>query len=473
MPTNTHANRANKMPPAFGTSGLRGLVTDLTDELVRAYCHAFTTTLPSQTVYVGRDLRPSSPRIAEAVTAALIEAGIDVIDCGAICTPALAHLSMSQGAGAVMVTGSHIPADRNGLKFYVPSGEITKADEAMISAAYATGYCADPVPSGRFTTLTNADAGFIDRYLANFAPDTLAGQRIGLYQHSSVARDMLATLLTKLGASVIPLGRSDTFIPVDTEATSAETQSMLAAWCAEHALDAIVSTDGDGDRPLVTDETGTIILGDILGLLTARYLGATQVVMPVTSNAMIAQQPHFEQVHLTQIGSPYVIAGMDALQPAKVVGFEPNGGFLLGFQAGQLAPLMTRDCVLPMLSVLATARSQNISLAQLVGQLPNWFSAADRIQNIDRTKAAQLIATLTEDETERAAFFAPFGTIEAVDLTDGLRVTLAKGALILHLRLSGNAPEFRVYAQAADQTAATANQRRLLELVGGALAQSG
>lgn len=133
---------------------------------------------------------------------------------------------------------------------------------------------------------------------------------------------------------------------------------------------------------------------------------------------------------------------------------------------------MTRDCVLPMLSVLATARSQNITLGQLVGQLPDWFSAADRIQNIDRTKAAQLIATLTKDETERAAFFAPFGTIEAVDLTDGLRVTLAKGALILHLRLSGNAPEFRVYAQAADQAAATAHQRRLMELVGGALAHS-
>ena len=469
MPTNTHANRANKMPPAFGTSGLRGLVTDLTDDLVRAYCHAFTTILPSQTVYVGRDLRPSSPRIAEAVTAALIEAGIDVIDCGAICTPALAYLSMSQGAGAVMVTGSHIPADRNGLKFYVPSGEITKADEAMICAAYAAGYTADPAPRGRFTTLANADAGFIDRYLVSFAPDTLAGQRIGLYQHSSVARDMLATLLTKLGASVIPLGRSDTFIPVDTEATSAETQSMLAAWCAEHALDAIVSTDGDGDRPLVTDETGTIILGDILGLLTARYLGATQVVMPVTSNAMIAQQPQFEQVHLTQIGSPYVIAGMDACQPAKVVGFEPNGGFLLGFQAGKLAPLMTRDCVLPIVAVLGAANSRGVPLSALVAELPAWYSATDRLQNIDCPRAEAFLQSLIDETAQCAAFFAPFGGIGSVDLTDGLRITLPDDVTILHLRLSGNAPEFRTYAQASDRDRAADLQKALMQRIAQAL----
>lgn len=54
----------------------------------------------------------------------------------------------------------------------------------------------------------------------------------------------------------MPLGRSESFIPVDTEAVSAETIRLMKAWAPEHGLDAIVSADGDGDRPLVADETG-------------------------------------------------------------------------------------------------------------------------------------------------------------------------------------------------------------------------
>ena len=133
------------MPPTFGTSGLRGLVTELTDDLVTDYVRAFATALPvGAGVAVGWDLRPSSPRIAQASIAALRDLGLRVQEAGALPTPALAFGAMAQGMGAVMITGSHIPADRNGLKFYTPEGEILKADEARIQAALPAVPCALP-----------------------------------------------------------------------------------------------------------------------------------------------------------------------------------------------------------------------------------------------------------------------------------------------------------------------------------------
>ncbi|WP_439103168.1 phosphomannomutase [Celeribacter marinus] len=447
------------MAPSFGTSGLRGLVVDLTDDLITDYVHAFLTTMRTcETLYVGRDLRPSSPAIAATICRVAQAAGVDVVDCGALGTPALALASMSAGHAAIMVTGSHIPADRNGLKFYLPNGEISKSDEMSIGDAYARRARYSGHQGGTYTYDEAAETRYIARYINAFGTDALSGCRIGVYRHSSVARDTMEHIFKGLGAQVIPLGNSDTFIPVDTEAVDPATKDMLARWCNEHALDAIASTDGDADRPMLTDATGQVIAGDVLGVLTARALRAQAVVTPVSSNDMVRRMPEFTAVHLTRIGSPFVIAGMDAARAAHaaVVGFEANGGFLLGFPAqinGPLSPLPTRDCMLPILAPLFAAKSTNQSLADLVQNLPACFTAADRLQNIDRAKAGVFLSNLIDDATERSAFFASFGVIHSVDLTDGLRVDFESGDVV-HLRPSGNAPEFRIYAQSASEARA-------------------
>ncbi len=64
---------------------------------------------------------------------ALKHAGLVPVDCGFIPTPALALYAMSRKRASLMVTGSHIPADRNGIKFYRPDGEIDKNDELHIT----------------------------------------------------------------------------------------------------------------------------------------------------------------------------------------------------------------------------------------------------------------------------------------------------------------------------------------------------
>lgn len=451
------------MAPKFGTSGLRGLVVELTEDLVRDYTRAFLASCPhGGALYLGQDLRPSSPEIAAHVAQAARAQGVPVIDCGVLPTPALALTSMQAGRAAIMVTGSHIPADRNGLKFYVPTGEISKSDEQAIQAhlGQSSPGQSDLEPSGlgKMADLTCEDtarAAYVARYVSGFGGDALNGLRIGVYQHSSTARDLMGEVVTALGGTAVALARSNDFVPVDTEALDPETRHMLAGWCAEHNLDAVISTDGDADRPMVADAQGAVVPGDVLGVLTAQMLGAKVICTPVSSNSMVQQIESFDAVHLTRIGSPYVIAAMEQVlrenPAAAVVGYEANGGFLLGFTAqgpsGPLSPLMTRDCLLPMLAPLSMARARGRALSDLVRELPACFTAADRLQGIETAVSQKLIAKLTRDPRSRAAFFADLGGETAVDTTDGLRVSFSEDRVV-HLRPSGNAPELRCYAQA-------------------------
>ena len=178
---------------------------------------------------------------------------------------------------------------------------------------------------------------YVQRYLNFFGGQVLAGQRIAVYEHSSVARDVLREILQGLGAEVLSLGRADTFVPIDTEAVRPEDVVQAKLWADEYPFDAILSTDGDGDRPLIGDETGSWLRGDMVGVLCAQSLAADVVVTPVSSNTAVELCRSFKQVMRTRIGSPYVIAGMEdasvapGAQPGQVVvGYEANGGFLLG-----------------------------------------------------------------------------------------------------------------------------------------------
>ncbi|MCX7326460.1 MAG: phosphomannomutase [Hyphomicrobiales bacterium] len=455
------------MAAKFGTSGLRGLVEELTDGTAARHAAAFAAHLlesrlirPGDDVFVGQDLRDSSAGLARQCMGALAAAGLSPVDCGGLPTPALALHAISRGSASLMVTGSHIPADRNGVKFYRPDGEIDKHDEACI-AERATDVAA---PSGEsFAPHRNAGhlarSGFVKRYAGWVPPGALRGLRLGVYEHSSVARDLFADILAPSGAELLSLGRSEAFIPVDTEAVSEDIQARIRSWAAQHRLDAVISADGDGDRPLLADETGACLRGDLLGLATAVEVGADAVVTPVTSTSAI--EARLEAMVLrTRVGSPFVIAGMAAAQgkgARRVVGFEANGGILtasvLTLGTAELAPLPTRDCMLPILATLAMTRRQGLALSQLPAHFRLPASLSGLIRAVPTASSQGLIAMLTARSDVRTRFFEPFGAIAALDLTDGLRVSL-EGGRTLHLRPSGNAPELRIYAEATDAEAA-------------------
>jgi phosphomannomutase len=471
---------------AFGTSGARGEVVAMTDQICFAYTSGFLQFLRGQgefasggRVALAGDLRPSTPRILRACANAIRSLGGEPVFCGYVPTPALAFYAFAQGIPSLMVTGSHIPDDRNGIKFYRCAGEVLKEDEAGITGQTVT---LDPVLFGEDEQLQaptplppviDVTEDYVARYANFFGAGALAGLKIGVYQHSAVGRDVLVRIVEALGGTALVLGRSGQFIPVDTEAVRPEDIAAARQWAAEHGTDAIISTDGDSDRPLLANEAGEWLRGDRLGILCAQVLKADQVVTPVSSNTALEMTGQFAGVSRTRIGSPYVIAAMNAALAAggtRVCGYEANGGFLLGsdiLSDGRvLTALPTRDAVLPILAALVASRGVG-GLTALEAGLPARVTYSDRIQAFPLDDSKRLFAHLQDDDAavrdaRLASYFAgPHGGLVGVDLTDGIRMTMADG-VVVHLRGSGNAPELRCYTEANDAiTAVQANARAL------------
>lgn len=446
----------------FGTSGARGLVTQFTPQVCAAFTHAFLASLQGyfafKQVAIAIDNRPSSPAMAQACIAAIESQGLEAVYYGVVPTPALAYVAMQQAIPCIMVTGSHIPFDRNGLKFYRPDGEITKADEQAILTAQVDFTLPQELPS--LVVNTRAAEFYIERYTSLFEQDLLAGKRIGIYEHSSAGRDLYQPLFIALGAEVIALERSDEFVPIDTEAVSEADKAKARAWSQQYQLDAIFSTDGDGDRPLVADENGEWLRGDILGVLCAQAMNMQALAVPVSCNTVIESIPQFSKVSRTRIGSPYVIAEFAELAKRydAISGFEANGGYLLGsdvkINGKALKALPTRDAVLPFIMLLSAAKESGI--AALVEALPKRYTHSDRIQNFATEKSLAILEQGKESPQHLLKLLGFEGLgVDAMDLTDGLRLRLSDQNII-HLRPSGNAPELRCYAEA--DTVNKANQ---------------
>ncbi len=458
----------------FGTSGARGLVTDMTDEVCFAYTLGFIQHLQrtgelkgSGPIAVGGDLRRSTDRIMTAVARAVEHMGYTPVGLGKLPSPAVAFYGLEKRIPTVMVTGSHIPDDRNGIKYTKKAGEILKHDEAAMKTQEVE------IPDGLFdgkgmfndeaTALPTGGEGaemYVRRYLDFFDPDCLAGKKLGVYQHSAVGREILVRILEGLGAEVTALGFSDRFIPVDTEAIRAEDIESARTWAAEHGFDAILSTDGDSDRPLISDETGKWLRGDVAGILCAAWLGADAVITPVSCNSAVEKSGLFEKVVRTRIGSPYVI---EAMQQARadgcrtVVGYEANGGFLIETpieRGGKtLAPLPTRDAVILHLAVLMMGIEKNKPISRLLADLPQRFTHSDRLEKFPTDRSKAKIGELysgdraRDEEAIEAVFGEHFGKVIEINATDGVRITFDSGEVV-HLRPSGNAPELRCYTEA-------------------------
>jgi phosphomannomutase len=456
---------------AFGTSGARGLVRQFTPDVCAAFSVAFIAGMKRNfsfnAVGIAIDNRPSSYAMAMACTSALQQLNIEVVYYGVVPTPALAYAAQDDAIPAIMVTGSHIPFDRNGLKFYRPDGEISKVDEQVIISEKVGFPALGKLP--QLAALNHAAEEYITRYTSLFSAPWLTGKRIGVYEHSSAGRDLYYRIFENLGAEVTALERSDEFVPIDTEAVSKEDTAKAVAWSKEHNLDAVFSTDGDGDRPLISDENGNWLRGDILGLLSAVALNIEALAVPVSCNTAIESSERFVYTQRTKIGSPYVIAEFAKLANKydSVAGFEANGGFLLGSDVqlnGQpLKALPTRDAVLPALMLLVAAGEGPISV--LVDALPERFTHSDRIQNF-ATEKSQLI--ISQGKKDPASLLAKLdfddAVIKNVNDTDGLRITLADERII-HLRPSGNSPELRCYAEAETYSIAKQYVVRTLEKI--------
>lgn len=531
----------------FGTSGRRGEVVHLTQlevfinavaelEFLQTLAPSAGGIVRGDDFFYARDLRPSSGNyvatqqgrgeLAQAIELAIRHSGMIPVNQGIIPTPALTHYALSRGKGSIMVTGSHIPFDRNGYKTNTSQGELLKQHEGPINekvlevrkrfydqACSDSLFGADGLLKSGSSRLSpehrDAAEAYILRYVDFFGNNALSGLKLLVYQHSAVGRDMLADILQQLGAKVVPTGRSESFVPIDTENMDAEQlaaiQDLYDEAAKDHGrFDAIVSTDGDSDRPLIlgVDSKSNNVRffgGDLVGMLTAELLGAEAVVVPISCNDGIDRGRLKRIVEpKTRIGSPFVIAGMEkALASGKrsVCGWEANGGFLTGSdlirQNRVLKALPTRDALLPIIAVLSIAQRDRLPLTEIFSRLPKRFSRAALIKQFSRSVGLELVRRFSpSDDLVKTVVFnessspvfkneddivvkadsgqtnamhsikrqletifsgaVGFGHLDKMNFVDGVRMYFSNGD-VAHLRPSGNADELRIYAVADTQ----------------------
>jgi phosphomannomutase len=532
-------------PLRFGTSGLRDTADKLTDMEVCINVRGFIRFLrergeavPGGPVAVAGDLRSSTPRIIAAVAAAISAEGMRPDPVGDVPSPTLAFYAMKKGIPSIMVTGSHIPdvtpdnpCGRNGIKFTKKSGEVLKEDEAAILASVKKARMEEygkeqgesvfdedgsfredqpvPVPVSR----EEAVGMYISRYTDAFGGDALKGVKVAVYQHSAVGREIVPRIFEELGAEVERVGASDEFIPVDTEKISEETTRVLEEAARKYGPRAVVSFDGDTDRPILADENGKFLPGDKLGALVSIFLNPDFAAIPVSANPAVidALEGAGIEVEQTRIGSPYVIKAMnDKVEKdpeSRVTGWESNGGYLLGsdwtLESGHLDRLPTRDAVLPLLAPILLSVKSGKELSELIDEkLPPFATAANvvdvsypgmedytpavgkaiidmftpsdpsvvsvtfkagSVENVEGGQADE--KELLDIRSRLGRYFTPergFGLITGLNFLDGIRITFDRDGQkeIYHMRPSGNAPEFRSYTAAAEEERAA----RLVEL---------
>jgi phosphoglucosamine mutase len=443
----------------FGTDGVRGLANqfvtaELALDLSVAAAHvlgdvgAFAGHRP--VAVVGRDPRASGEFLSAAVVAGLASAGIDVLDVGVISTPGVAFLTDTTGADlGVMLSASHNPMPDNGIKFFARGGhklpdELEDAIEQRMREDWQRPTGADV---GRIQRRDDLHESYAQHLLRSL-PNRLDGLKVVVDCAHGSASTIAPDVLRRAGADVVAIGCEPDGLNINDGVGSTHLEHLSAA-VVEHAADVGIAHDGDADRCLAVDATGTPVDGDqilavlALALREAGRLAADTVVVTVMSNLgfKLAMQREGIAVVETAVGDRYVLEAMR------------EGGFSLGGeQSGHVLLLdhaTTGDGVLSGLQLLARMAAVGKPLAELV-------SVMDRLP--------QVMVNVTGVDKARAADCAPL-----LDAVAAAEAELGDTGRVL-LRPSGTEPLVRVMVEAPSQDLARAVADRLAGVVKAELA---
>jgi len=425
----------------FGTSGIRGpLGETVTADLALAVGRAVATDGASR-VLVGRDARASGEFLTDAVAAGLAECGADIIDLGTVATPTLArNIERLDADAGVVITASHNPSPDNGLKLWTPSGQAFDTDrrqritELIDESAYefaawdATGSrCQDSTATASHKA---ALVGAVDR-------EPIEGLSVVVDVGNGVG-GVTAAALGSLGAEVTTLNaQPDGAFPGRPSEPTAETLTGLCAQVAHTDADLGIAHDGDADRMLAVDETGTFVPKDVLFALFARQAveaaGGGRVAAPVDTSLAVADAVEAAggEMIRTKVGDVFVAEA--ASKPGAVFGGEPSGAWIWPDET--LCP----D------GPLAACR-----LAALVGNGESLSVQADRVETYplyrENIEVEQKVAVI---DRIAAALDTTFDHVETID---GLRVETDEGWFLI--RASGTQPLIRITAEARQDEAA-------------------
>ena len=311
----------------FGTDGVRGvankeLTCDLAYKLGRAGGYVLTNNEYKVKVVVGKDTRQSGDMLEAALIAGLMSVGCDVITVGVIPTPGVAYLTRKYGAECgVVISASHNPMEDNGIKFFNKDGfklddEIELKIEEYIDNMEKIAY--NPIGNevGVRIHKHTAAQDYVD-YLKSIVDTDLTGLKVVLDCANGAAYKVAPEVFRELGAEVIAMNVTPDGENINHKCGSTHPEGLQKA-VVEHNADLGLAYDGDADRLIAVDETGTIVDGDQIMILGAVYLkkqnklaNDTLVVTTMSNIGLhVAAKEYGIDLAITDVGDRYVIEEM-------------------------------------------------------------------------------------------------------------------------------------------------------------------
>ncbi len=423
----------------FGTDGVRGranqypMTAEMALKLGAAAGRYFRRSgMAAHRVVIGKDTRLSGYMLENALTAGLTSTGMNVLLLGPVPTPAVGFLTRSMRADlGVMISASHNPADDNGIKFFGPDGfKLSDAAEAEISAmAMGDVELADAPDIGRVKRIDDAKGRYVEYAKTTFPQGLrLDGLKVVIDCANGAAYKAAPLVLWELGAEVIPVGVSPNGRNINDRCGSTYTQTAAEAVVA-HGAHVGISLDGDADRVMILDETGTVADGDqIMALMAAAWaadgrLRGQTLVATVMSN--LGLERHLAGLNIdllrTNVGDRYVVEAMR------------KGGFNLGGE--QSGHIVMTD--------YATTGDGLIAGLQFLAEIARTGAAASTLVRQFETVPQML------KNVRFAAGKKPL-EVEAVQAVIAANEARISGRGRILIRKSGTEPLIRVMAECED-----------------------
>jgi phosphoglucosamine mutase len=441
------------MPRLFGTDGIRGIANvDLKPTIAYALGRATAHRLigAGGALVVGQDTRRSCDMFVAAISAGATSMGVEVHQVGVVPTPALAFLA-GQGdfAAGIMVSASHNPADDNGLKVLDQRGlklddDIEDELEALIWRSEELG----GVGNAELGRIHEA-SGLLERYRSSrlaLARTISTDIRVVVDCANGSGGVVGPEILAATGAQVEVIHNDPDGVNINVRA-GATAPASLAAEVSARGADIGFALDGDADRLIAVDASGTVVDGDqVLGILALDRLERGVLtngglVVSVLSNGGLQAvvEAAGGQVIRTPVGDKYILEGM-----------QVSGASLGGEKSGHVIVLehtTSGDGVVTALEVLRVMARRGASLQDLAAQIPLL------------PQQQRAVAARHRDQWE--------GDAVLQSAIRDARGSLGPGGRIL-VRPSGTEPALRVMvegtdaplvAQLADRLAALAGER--------------
>ena len=438
----------------FGTDGVRGranthpMTAEMALRLGAAAGRYFRSDGSNgHRVVIGKDTRLSGYMLENALTAGLTSTGMNVLLLGPVPTPAVGFLTRSMRADlGIMISASHNPAEDNGIKFFGPDGfKLSDEAEAEIEAIVA-GEVAPALPRniGRARRIEDGRGRYQEYAKTTFPKGLdLGGLKVVVDCAHGAAYRAAPEVLWELGAEVIPVGVAPNGHNINQGCGSTDTRACVETVIA-HQADLGISLDGDADRVMLIDGTGTVADGDqIMALFAARWaaegrLKEGTLVASVMSNLGLERflQSRGLRLERTPVGDRYVVERM-----------REGGWNLGGEQSGHIVMTdyaTTGDGLIASLQFLAAM----VETGRAASELVNSFAPVPQLLRNVRYSAGAM-------PLDAAPVKAAIAAAEA----------RLNGTGRLLIRKSGTEPLIRVMAECEDEELLTQIVEEIVEAV--------